>query len=110
MVVGVNELFRVVMGGELTEKVYDYPSAPLRQLRADEAQKLGRYQYASKKDGVVRIPLDRAMALTLQDYAKPAPAPVPAVAVSPDTAPSSAPSVEPSAAPSASAEVKDHHK
>jgi hypothetical protein len=97
VVVGVQELFRVVITDELETKVYDAPNSMLRQLRADEAAKLGRYQWASKKDGVVRVPLDRAIALTLADYAHREPAPTAAPAPAP--APTAAPTATPTEAP-----------
>lgn len=76
LVVGLTEFFRDAIGTELTAKVYGRPAFEVfRQLQAEEAQKLGRYQFASAKDGIVRLPLDRARALTLQDYARPAPPP-----------------------------------
>lgn len=79
LVVGLTEFFRAAIGTELTAKVYGRPAfEALRRLQAEEAQKLGRYQFASAKDGIVRLPLDRARALTLQDYARPAsPPPAP---------------------------------
>ena len=36
-------------------------------LRSDEARKLASYQWVDKAKGVVQIPLERAMALTLVD-------------------------------------------
>jgi hypothetical protein len=68
VVIGVNELFRSVFGAEVRDKVLAHPSSELRELRAEEQSKLGRYQWVSKKDGIVRIPLDRAMSLTIADY------------------------------------------
>lgn len=68
VVVGVNELFRQMMTSEIEAKVLSRPSSELRELRAEEEAKLGRYQWVSKKDGVVRVPLARAVELTLADY------------------------------------------
>lgn len=68
ILVGVNEIFRQVVKREIEGKVLSHPGSELRELRAQEDQKLGRYQWVSKKDGVVRVPLSRAMELTLIDY------------------------------------------
>jgi len=68
IVVGVNELFRQMMTSEIEGKVLSRPNSELRELRAEEEAKLGRYQWVSKKDGVVRVPLARAIELTLADY------------------------------------------
>jgi len=65
VVAGVNELFKATLGGEISAKVLEPPSSALRGLRAMEEQKLSRYQWVSEEDGVVRIPLDRAIELTL---------------------------------------------
>ena len=48
----------------------------LRELRAEEQGKLSRYQWVNRKDGVVRIPLDRARELTLVAYRTPLPSKV----------------------------------
>ncbi len=66
VLVGVNELFRAVMTHEVSSKIRT--SADLKELRAQEEQKLTHYQWVSQKDGVVRIPLSRAQQLTLTDY------------------------------------------
>lgn len=68
VVIGVQELFRQAMTAEINAKVLSLPSSELRELRAEEEAKLTRYRWVSKKDGVVRIPLPRAVELTLADY------------------------------------------
>lgn len=71
IVVGVNQLFGEVLSAEISDKVLSRTNSELRELRADEDAKLGRYQWVSEKDKVVRIPLDRAIDLTLADYRNP---------------------------------------
>ncbi len=66
--VAVRELYASMMRAEVESKVLARPSLELAQLRAEEEAKLGRYRWVAKKDGVVRIPLPRAMELTLADY------------------------------------------
>lgn len=68
VVIAVNELFKATFEREISSKVLEPPSSELRGLRASEQQRLTQYQWVSEKDGVVRIPLDRAIALTLKDY------------------------------------------
>jgi hypothetical protein len=74
LVIGVNELFTGIIEGEISEKVLEHQSADLRELRATEQDRLTHYRWVDQKQGVVRIPLDRAIRLTLEDYRRP-PAP-----------------------------------
>ncbi len=78
-VVGVREIYLSWAQEELNEKIFNKPNVELRELRASEQNKLTHYQWVSQKDGVVRIPLDRSIELTLADYrnAKTAQAPEP---------------------------------
>ncbi|WP_437632517.1 hypothetical protein [Sorangium sp. So ce854] len=64
----VNEIFKATMEREISSKVLEPPSSALRGLRAMEQERLGRYQWANEKDGVVRIPVDQAVTLTLKAY------------------------------------------
>ncbi|KYF86136.1 hypothetical protein BE20_29990 [Sorangium cellulosum] len=64
----VNEVFKATMEREISSKVLEPPNSALRGLRAMEKERLGHYQWASEKDGVVRIPVDQAVALTLKAY------------------------------------------
>ena len=68
VVIGVNEIFRSVFNQEISSKQLEHQGTELRELRAEEQAKLSRYQWVSRKDGVVRIPVDRARALTLAAY------------------------------------------
>lgn len=105
-VLGIREVYYSAFGAEAQAKIYGLPNAELREVRAEEKAKLNRYQWVSKKDGVVRIPLDRAVSLTLADYKEKAKqaamAPKPAPTVAPDgTAAPEAPKPAGSAAPDA---------
>ncbi|MDC0684316.1 hypothetical protein [Sorangium atrum] len=64
----VNEIFKSTMEHEISSKVLEPPNSALRGLRAMEQERLSRYQWADEKKGVVRIPVDQAVALTLKDY------------------------------------------
>ncbi|WP_437295454.1 hypothetical protein [Sorangium sp. So ce426] len=64
----VNEIFKATMEREISTKVLEPPSSGVRSLRAWEKERLSHYQWADEKKGVVRIPVDQAVALTLKDY------------------------------------------
>jgi hypothetical protein len=68
VVVGANEIFRSVFNHEISSKQLEHQGSELRELRAEEQAKLSRYQWVNRKEGVVRIPLDRARELTLTAY------------------------------------------
>ena len=76
IVLVVSQIFRSVFNHEVSTKQLEHQGSELRELRAQEQAKLSRYQWVSQKDGVVRIPVDRARELTLLAYrnraAKPA--------------------------------------
>lgn len=76
IVIGVAQIFRSVFNHEVSTKQLEHQGSELRELRAEEQAKLSRYQWVNQKEGVVRIPVDRARELTLLAYrnraAKPA--------------------------------------
>jgi hypothetical protein len=59
------------MQDELERKVLTRPSPELAALREREATRLSTYQWVDHKAGVVRIPVDRALELTLRDWSRP---------------------------------------
>ena len=68
IVIIVSQIFRSVFNHEVSTKQLEHQGSELRELRAQEQAKLSRYQWVSQKDGVVRIPVDRARELTLLEY------------------------------------------
>jgi len=68
LIVLVDQYFNLSVREEIAEKVLRVESTNLRQLRAEEQAKLTRYQWADLKSGAVRIPLERAMELTLAEW------------------------------------------
>ncbi|EYF06499.1 hypothetical protein [Chondromyces apiculatus] len=68
IVTAVYELFVYEFTAQIQLQVLDPPNSALRELRASEEAKLTRYQWVSQKDGVVRVPLTRAIEVTLQSY------------------------------------------
>jgi hypothetical protein len=47
-------------------RIQDHPAVEIQQLHAKENQALSTYGWVNQKVGVVRIPIERAMALQLQ--------------------------------------------
>ncbi len=54
---------------EYAHKVLETPNVDLRTLRVYEAERLTKYQWVDQAQGVVRVPVDRAVELVLADYA-----------------------------------------
>ncbi len=110
VVVGVQQFFTQTMQGEVNTKLYE-PEAPAKkELALVEQAKLTKYQWVNQKDGIVRIPKDRARELVLAEYAKmppyePGAMPAPSASAPPvEAAPSTSaePATSASVAPSAS--------
>lgn len=113
LVRGVIEFFHHTVQDEMQEKVYSRVDSRLGDVRNAEQNKLNRYQWIDKNAGVVRIPVERALELTVKEgyhrEAPPAAAPAPTAAA--PTAPSNAaPAPAGDApAPSAGAEKAEKH-
>lgn len=67
MVIGCRELYLQILTVEQDKKI-NVPNEQLAALRADEQSKLSRYQWSDQAAGVVRIPVARAIELTLRDW------------------------------------------
>jgi hypothetical protein len=76
----------------------------LKALRDEDAKALTTYSWVDKNKGTARIPIDRAMTLSVAELARKKPAPAGPIATPPPQAPSPAPaaSASPSAVPSGS--------
>jgi hypothetical protein len=59
------------MQDELERKVLTRPNVERAALRAREQAQLGAYQWVDGQRGIVRIPVERALALTLRDWSRP---------------------------------------
>ena len=70
LVVAVDQWFGVSVQDEISRKLLQPENTQLRKLRAEEEAKLTSYQWVDQKAGVVRIPVDRALELTLRDWEK----------------------------------------
>lgn len=67
---GVFEYIKYELRAEVTEKTVKSESSALRSLRATEQERLSSYQWVDEKAGIVRIPVERAIELTLRDWPK----------------------------------------
>lgn len=65
----ITQYFNHVWDEAVQEKVLSAPSEQLRQVRGRDDWNLTHYMYMDKASGEVRIPVDRAMDLLLQDAA-----------------------------------------
>jgi hypothetical protein len=68
--IGVDQFYKFAVRDEINAKVLATQSPQLRDLRAQEKHDLHSFQYINKEQGVVRIPVDVAVALTLADWEK----------------------------------------
>ncbi len=68
MIAMVDQVFNLSLREEVAQKLLRPENGQLRQLRAEEQAKLSRYQWVDEKAGQVRIPLERAMELTLAEW------------------------------------------
>lgn len=73
----------------------------LKTARQDAAKELSSFAWVDKNKGVARIPIDRAMQLTLADLASKKPAPANPIET-PGQSPSPSPAPQPAASPGAS--------
>lgn len=68
IVIAVSQWFGFAARDEIGAKQLAPESSQLRTLRADEQARLNRYQWVDKAAGTVRIPLARAVELTVRDW------------------------------------------
>lgn len=108
IIIGVDQYFKFAVQDAITETQLKPEGTQLRALRAEEQGRLGRYQWVDRNAKVVRLPIDRAIELTLADWPnRPAgllPAPPAPGAVAP--APAPAPVEAPKGAPAPPAKPK----
>jgi hypothetical protein len=68
-IVAIQQYFQHIWDQAVYEKILAPPSEQLREVRGRDDWNLTHYMYMDKASGVVRIPVDRAMDLMLQDAA-----------------------------------------
>src|SRR3990172_9852623 len=74
IIIGLQALFYSVEQEENVEKVYSQSAEELAHLRAEQLELLNSYRWIDREKGVVGIPIDRAMEMTVQEINTPAPA------------------------------------
>jgi hypothetical protein len=78
--VGLQALFNSEQRRELDRKVVSKAPEALVRLAAEQQEKLHSYRWVDAKAGVVAIPIDRAMELTIRDLNRGASLPNPSAA------------------------------
>jgi hypothetical protein len=68
-IVAIQQYFEHIWNQAVYEKILAPPSEQLREVRGRDDWNLTHYMYMDKASGQVRIPVDRAMELILQDAA-----------------------------------------
>jgi hypothetical protein len=68
MVVLLTQYFGIEVRAEIATKVLTQQSEALRALRVEELQRLSTYRWVDQKGGVVQLPVDRAVEVTLQEW------------------------------------------
>lgn len=68
LVVAVSQLFTQATQKKLVEKVYSRVDPSVALLRTQEAERLNEYRWVNQSGGVVRIPTERAVELTLAEW------------------------------------------
>ncbi len=77
IVIGVKQLFDLEVRGEFARKVLSRRDPRLTELRIREEARLTQYAWVNQAQGRVRIPVERAMELTLRDWSSRSDQPVP---------------------------------
>jgi hypothetical protein len=71
IVVALQALFFRMQEGERSRKVYEQPYESLQQLDADQLGTLTSYGWVDQQRGVTRIPIERAMAVVVEEMRTP---------------------------------------
>lgn len=67
IIVALQALFNRVDADERQRKIYDAVSNELTRARAEQLEGMNTYGWVDKDAGVVAIPIDKAMELTVRD-------------------------------------------
>ena len=70
LVVGISGLFLHWQKQEAAEKSSPLMPEELRRLKSQQMGEINSWRWISEKDGVVRIPIDRAMELVVEEEAR----------------------------------------
>lgn len=103
-------MFSVTKDAEVGRKLNQATYSDLQELHKSEDSKLGSYQYIDKEKGIVRIPVERAMQLMVEE-AKNKPVASPAISASPAAKPEAKPAeVKPASTPQPAKPTGDQKK
>lgn len=112
-ILAIQQYFDHIWNQAVYEKVLAPPSELLKDVRGRDDWNLSHYLYMDKASGQVRIPIEKAMELNLQDaaagktfYPAKAYVPKPELAATPAPAAGAAPGTAPAAPPPATPEKK----
>jgi len=67
VIIGLWAIYLRATGAEAQDKVYAQQWSELARLRSDQQIELERYRWISEQDGIVEIPIDRAMELVISE-------------------------------------------
>ncbi|MEN8151282.1 MAG: hypothetical protein ABFS86_15810 [Planctomycetota bacterium] len=67
IIVGFSGAFLIWEKQEAAKKTSPLAPDELRRLRSQQMGELGAYRWVSEKDGIVRIPVDRAMEIVVRE-------------------------------------------
>ena len=70
VIFALQQYFTKIWNDAVQDKVLAAPSSQLEDVRNRDAYALTHYSYQDKSKGIVRIPLDRAQEMVLQDAAQ----------------------------------------
>ena len=68
IIIGLQAVYFSMQGTELDKKVLSRSNDALESVRAEQLEQLNSYGWVSQPEGVVHIPIDRAMELVVQEY------------------------------------------
>lgn len=67
VIVGLSALFLSVQQSEEEKKAQSQGPGELRRLRAEQIQSLSEYRWVDAENGIVAVPIDRAMDLVVRE-------------------------------------------
>jgi FlaG/FlaF family flagellin (archaellin) len=70
IIVALQALFYSMQEEELARKVYSRPNETLQRLDAEQLEQLSSYGWISEPEGVVHIPIERAMELYVEEQGR----------------------------------------
>ncbi|MGD1276989.1 MAG: hypothetical protein ABR964_07185 [Tepidisphaeraceae bacterium] len=66
MIIGTEAWYRSEEQSEIAAKAREYPYQPLIDLKASGSKRISEYRWVDRNNGVVAIPIERAMQIMVQ--------------------------------------------